>query len=304
MKAKLDVIKYRFIAIIPPILIFAAAIIVFFTLGFNRGIDFDSGLSVRVAIEGEVDISEVRDAVSSLSSVNVQTVNSGDDSVFQIKTKADETVLMNLLYEEFGEGEVTVLQSDYAGPKFSSSLLTTSIKAVLIAGARILVYIWVRFRLSYALSAILALCHDVLMMLAFILIFCLEVSSTTIAALLTIIGYSLNNTIVIFDRVRENVKLYKFEKVDAIINMSVNQSLTRTLITTATTLFAVIPLAIFSTGTIQAFAVNLIWGLIAGAYSSTFLAPSFLHWLNPLDPINKERKKKEEEGYHIGDAYV
>lgn len=303
MKYKLDVIKYRFIAIIPPALILLGALIIFFTLGFNRGIDFDSGLSVRVRIEGNVEISNVRDATRTLSSANVQTL-SGEGNVFQIKTKDTAEVLMNLLYEAYGANNVTVLQSDFVGPKFSSNLLSTSVRAVLIAVVLILIYIWIRFRLSYALSSILALCHDVLMMLSFILIFRLEVSSTTIAALLTIIGYSLNNTIVIFDRVRENVKIYPFEKVDNIINLSVSQSLSRTLITTGTTLFAVIPLAIFTTGTIQTFAINLIWGLISGAYSSTFLAPSLLHWLNPIDPINKKRKKKEEEGYHIGDAYV
>ena len=137
--------------------------------------------------------------------------------------------------------------------------------------------------------------HDVLAMLSFILIFRLEVSSTTIAAVLTIIGYSLNNTIVIFDRIRENIKIEKKLDVESLISMSVRQSMTRTVITSLTTLFAIVPLAFRGSGDIQLFAINLTWGLIAGAYSSVFLAPAFLSFFHRIMPINVEKEKKEEE---------
>ena len=201
----------------------------------------------------------------------------------------------SLLFSAFGEENTVVLQSDFVGPKFSSSLFRDSITGLLIALVLILGYIAIRFRFSYAISSIIALFHDVLAMLSFILIFRLEVSSTTIAAVLTIIGYSINNTIVIFDRVRENLKLEKGKSVDDVIALSVRQSLTRTIMTSLTTLVAIVPLAILGSGDIQLFAINLTWGIIAGAYSSNFLAPAFLHYFHKIMPIDKENEKKEEE---------
>lgn len=408
MKVKLNVIKYRYITLIPAILILIAGIVCFFTLGFNKSIDFEAGLSERIqiapvgltvsysgpssavlsadagtlrltlrssdgvsvtnypsasyptvaelasaldsvdgvtasAVDGslltedlvagaglpatltttpvrlnfategrDILIEDIRNALSSIEGVNVQVVGAASDGIFQIKLKTDEgesqssaeARVRTLLGDAFSPEQVVILQSDFVGPKFSASLLASSVKAVLIAVALILVYIWVRFRFAYAISSIIALCHDVLMMLSFILIFRLEVSSTTVAAVLTIIGYSLNNTIVIFDRVRENVTLMKGAKVDEIINTSVSQSLTRTIITTVTTLFAIVPLAIFGNGSIQVFAIDLTWGLLVGAYSSNFIAPSCLHWLHKVNAIDVVKKKDTNKDIHIGDAYV
>jgi len=404
---KLDVVKYRYITLIPSILIILAGLVLFFVRGFNKGIDFEAGLSERIQIapvgmyvsyDGSDDavlsvdantlrltirndkgaavtsfdnasypavadiaaalnqidgvhaevvdgslrsenlvsgfgfpaalsqdktkinfasvtkdvlIEDIRAALSDLD-INVQTVGAASDGIFQIKLKGEEgegqkdieNKIQRLLAQSFDPEQVVILQSDFVGPKFSSALLSSSIKAVLISVALILVYIWVRFRFAYAVSSIIALMHDVAAMFAFILIFNLEVSSTTIAAVLTIIGYSLNNTIVIFDRVRENVALLKGKKVDEIIGISVAQSLTRTIITSATTLFAIVPLAIFSNGGIQLFAINLTWGIIVGTYSSNFIAPSLLHWFNKIDAIDVVKKKETNKDIHIGDAYV
>ena len=155
----------------------------------------------------------------------------------------------------------------------------------------ILAYVTVRFRVSYAISSLAALLHDVLAMLALILICRLEISSTTIAAILTIIGYSLNNTIVIFDRVRENVMKNREGDVGEIITTSVNQSLTRTLITSLT----IVPLAIFSAGDIKLFAINLTWGILVGAYSSNFVAPSLLLLLHKKFPINVFKEADDKD---------
>ena len=187
------------------------------------------------------------------------------------------------------------------GPKFSSSLFRSSVSAILIAFVLILLYISVRFRISYALSSIIALIHDVLMMLSFVVILRLEVSSTTIAAVLTIIGYSLNNTIVIFDRVRENIKATRGSDPASMVSWSVRQSFSRTFITTLTTLFAIVPLSIFSTGDIRNFAINLIWGLVVGAYSSSIIAPALLMVFHRKFPIDKIKEKKEEEEYSLVD---
>lgn len=236
----------------------------------KQGINFSSSQKV-------VTISEIREALSSLKSVNVQTLGESGESIFQIKLRASEDgsqkstemEVSTLLEKAFDKEEIVILQSDFVGPKFSSTLFTTSIKAILVVMVLILIYISFRFHLSYALSSVIALLHDIFMMLAFIAIFRLEVSSTTVAAVLTIIGYSLNATIVIFDRVRENILDKKNRlPVDEVIAKSVRDSFTRTIITSVTTLFAVVPLAIFSTGAIRLFAINLIWGVLVGAYSS------------------------------------
>ncbi|NMA22566.1 MAG: protein translocase subunit SecF, partial [Spirochaetales bacterium] len=140
--------------------------------------------------------------------------------------------------------------------------------------------VWIRFRFAYAVSSLVALLHDVLAMLTMISLLRLEFSSTTIAALLTTIGYSLNNTIVIFDRVRENVTLNKSAPLAIQIDRSITQSVSRTVMAALTTLLAIVPLAIFASGDIRLFAVNMIFGLVFGTYSSNFLAPSLLHWIS------------------------
>lgn len=247
----------------------------------------------------DVTIDQVRAALKERN-VNVQTVGSVNQGIFQLKASTLENDTQEIMEADvaaslskvFGAENVVVLQSDFVGPRFSSTLITSSVKAILIAVLLILAYIWIRFRFAYAISAIIALLHDILMMLVFITIFRLEVSSTTIAAVLTIIGYSLNNTIIIFDRVRENVELLKGQSLDTVIDTSVTQSLTRTIITSLTTLFAVVPLAIFTNGSIQLFALNLIWGIVIGTFSSNFLAPALLHWFNKVKPVNVEKLKK------------
>ena len=257
----------------------------------------------------DVKIEDVREAVDSISGAKVQTVGDKNKAQFQVRIvlsdnegqKEAEEKVDNALSSYFGKENLVVLQSNFVGPKFSSTLLRSSLLAVLIAFVLILLYISIRFRLSYALSSIIALVHDVLMMLSFVVILRLEVSGTTIAAVLTIIGYSLNNTIVIFDRVRENIKNNKGGDVYNFVSLSVRQSFTRTAITTLTTLFAIVPLAIFGSGEIKLFAINLIWGLVIGAYSSSFIAPSLLMFFHKYFPIDKIKEKKEEEEYSLVD---
>ena len=250
----------------------------------------------------DVTIEDVRNALDSVGDAKVQTLGSAYEGSFQIRVNVDSSdtqesldkEVNDALFSAFGKDNVVVMQSDFVGPKFSAELLKNSFIAIAIALALILVYVTIRFRVSYAISSLVALFHDVLAMLSLILICRLEVSSTTIAAVLTIIGYSLNNTIVIFDRVRENVSAKRNEDVDALINLSINQSLSRTLITSLTTLFAIVPLAIFSSGDIKLFAINLTWGVLVGGYSSNFIAPAFLSSLHKKYPINVFKEKEDE----------
>ncbi len=246
--------------------------------------------SVKLNFQGSsrTSIDEVRKAIDVIPNAKVQTIGSEESSTFQIRfgvkegsTQASmENEVKAALAAYFGSGNVVVLQSDYIGPKFSKTLVSSSALAIAAAMVLILVYVWFRFRFAYAVSSLVALVHDVLAMLTMIVLLRLEFSSTTIAALLTIIGYSLNNTIVIFDRVRENVAINKSATLASQIDRSVTQSMSRTIMSAVTTLLAIVPLAIFASGDIRLFAINMIFGLIFGTYSSNFLAPTLLYWIS------------------------
>ncbi|MGD9927187.1 MAG: protein translocase subunit SecF [Sphaerochaeta sp.] len=247
---------------------------------------------------GNATIEDVRSALDSLGNVRVQTVGVDGSQTFQVRLgikegatqDSMETEVKNALNAAFGAGNVVVLQSDYIGPKFSATLLSSSILAIVVAMALILLYIWVRFRFAYAVSSLIALVHDILMMLTIITLFRFEFSGITIAALLTIIGYSLNNTIVIFDRIRENVALAPNVSLSVNIDHSVTQSLSRTVMSAVTTLIAIIPLAIFASGDIQLFALKMGFGILFGTYSSNLLAPAMLYWIS-----NAQAKKKAKK---------
>lgn len=279
--------------------------------GTSSSLDLTSGLSYPLLITSEVSyvnivggessivsIDNVRASLSSLGDPQVQVVGSESLSEFMVRVSDPEgnrkdeieTAITSSLEKSFGANTVVIKQSDYVGPRFSSSLASQSISLTIAALALILLYIWFRFKLGFAISAITALGHDVLIMLGFIGTFGLEVSTTTIAAVLTIIGYSLNDTIVVFDRVRENQDLLKGERYDKIVNISITQSLSRTIITSLTTLLAVVALFVFGTGSIKDFALNLIVGILVGTYSSIFIAsPVLLGWTN----VAKRRKAKK-----------
>ena len=267
--------------------------------GFPATLDSDiTSLNFEGKSGEDVTIDIVRAALDDLSGVQVQTVGNSDSQIFQIRigTKDGDTQssMEKAVSDDFSEAFTSegfvVLESNFIGPKFSQSLISGSILAVLAALVLILIYVWIRFQIAYALSSIIALTHDVLILLGFIALFNFEVSSTTIAAVLTIIGYSLNATIVIFDRVRENRGLMKGAAMNDIIEHSVTQTLSRTILSSLTTVLAVLPLAIFASGSIRLFAIEMIFGIVIGTYSSNFIAPSSLYWISGA--LEKRKNKR------------
>ncbi len=277
--------------------------------GTAKSVDLTSGLNYPLEITAEasyvnivgtdaVPINKVRAALSGLGNPLVQVVGKEFLSEFIIRvsdpegSKKDEIEIhiISSLEKVFGDNTVVIKQSDYVGPRFSSSLVSQSVSLTLVALLLILVYIWFRFKLGFAISAITALAHDVLIMLGFIGTIGMEVSTTTIAAVLTIIGYSLNDTIVVFDRIRENQGLLKGDRFNNIVDTSITQSLSRTIITSLTTLLAVTALYVFGTGSIKDFALSMIVGIFIGTYSSIFIAsPVLLELTN----VAKKRKAKK-----------
>ena len=254
--------------------------------GFNFGIDFKSGLSQRVEISADTEIADVKEALIGIDALQVQTVGDPADNNYIIRVGEDESVknfqaeaekqILNKLEAAFGTTSVEVLSTEFVGARLAGNLSSQTILLTLIALSLILVYIWFRFKLNYAVSSIVAIIHDVLFLLGFIGVMQLEFSTATIAAVLTIVGYSLNDTIVIFDRIRENTRIVKDKKFMEIINISITQSLSRTLVTSLTTFIAVLFIFIIGTGAIKIFALSLIVGIIVGTYSSIFIASTIL----------------------------
>ncbi|MCL2479308.1 MAG: protein translocase subunit SecF, partial [Treponema sp.] len=194
------------------------------------------------------------------------------------------------LESTFGQGNVAVTHSDYVGSRFSKQLTNQTGAMLGITMFLILIYASIRFKLQYAIGAVLALLHDGIIMIAFVVWTRMEFNTTTIAAVMTILGYSLNDTIVIFDRMRENLRIFPDDTFVAILNRSISECLGRTIITTGTTMAAVLSLYIFTTGSMKDFALLLLVGMTSGVYSTIFVASWFVDMWETRK-ANKEKKK-------------
>ena len=240
-------------------------------------------------VELVASLEAVREALEPLGRIDLRQVGGRDSQEYIVKLGAPSddaeeiATLQNriddLLAGRFGADQVLHRQTDYVGPSFSRFLGEQSISLVAITFVLILLYVTIRFKLAYAVGAIVALMHDALFMVGVLGVFQLEVGAATIAAILTVVGYSLNDTIVIFDRMRENLTLMRDSDFETMVDTSISQSLSRTILTSMTTLMAVAAIYIFGTGVIQAFALNLIIGVLVGTYSTLFIAtPVVMGW--------------------------
>ena len=267
----------------------------------GRGVESGEGQEAPAGQEaGEEDVSEMTGESGDESGGLEDTVTEEavDQEAAILAAQAEEPDILDRIQERitglldasFNRENILITRTDFVGPSFSRELLLGALGSVLLAIVLILIYITIRFKIGFAIGAVSALIHDVMIMLGFIGLAQLEVTSATLAAVLTIIGYSLNDTIVVFDRIRENSTLLRELDRGSIINTSISQSLSRTVITSLTTLLAVSAIFIFGTGVIRDLALNLIIGIIVGTYSSIFIAsPILLGWQNMRD-----RKKKEK----------
>lgn len=244
---------------------------------------------------------DVRSALSSMNDVSVKMLGDSKSNSFQIRAGDDgsdpeaskkiQQAIASRLSSAFGEDMIAVIKTDFIGSQFSSSLVLQSI--ILVAATLLLIWLYstIRFRWDFALGAVLAITHDALIMIAFIAWTGLEMNSTMIAAILTIIGYSINDTIVVLDRVRENMKTVKVTKFTELLNLSQTEILGRTVITTVTTLLAVFALYIFTSGSMKEFALALIVGMISGVYSTIMIASAFIALVRRNWKPSDEEKK-------------
>jgi preprotein translocase SecF subunit len=272
------------------------SIILFSFLGLNYGIDFRGGTMFMVSTSEPIDVSDIRDTLSTsqLGDISIsratnplETLSAGaianSDSIFIIKVEKTEGVNVETSVKSLLQNIVTnikFLQIESVGSKVSSELVRNGMLAVFFAVVSVLIYIWLRFEWQFALGAVLALIHDVILTIGIFSVLRYEFNLSIIAALLTIIGYSLNDTVVVFDRVRENLRNFKSLPLLKVLNMSINNTFSRTIMTSVTTLLALFALYFLGGDVIRGFTFAMIWGVLVGTYSSIFVAAKILLLLN------------------------
>jgi len=277
------------------------------TKGFNYGLDFAGGTLVQVHYTQKAPIDKVRDALSKEKKYEGASVTYfGNDNEIIIRTKTSSKSLGKDMGDSMrellkGTGEFKVRRVDMVGAKVGSELREKGLMSLILAIAGILIYVSFRFEWRFAIASVMALVHDVSIAMGAVVLFGIEVNLDTLAALLTILGYSLNDTIIVFDRIREGIKGSKENLLDKIIDESVTQTLSRTTLTSLTTFFVVLTLYLFGGEIISGFSFTLLVGVVVGTYSSIFVASPILMWLgfSVREFRDKEAKKlkiaKEKE---------
>ena len=253
--------------------------------GLNFGIDFKGGTLIELrSTETKINVSSLRDNLSQMDLGDVSVKNFGNDTDYLIKfeNNEDKNIIEKIkinLDKSFGNN-FNFRRVENVGPKVSDELLKSGVIAISVALVLMLVYIWIRFEWQFSLGAIIALFHDVIVTLGLFSLLGLEINLSIIAAVLTIVGYSMNDTVVIFDRVRENLRKYSDIKIYELTNISINETLSRTLITSITTLLALLSIFFFGGEILKGFSLAMIFGVIFGTYSSIYIANTILVRLN------------------------
>jgi len=260
------------------------------TQGLNFGIDFLGGTTIRTQSTQAVDVGAYRDSLSvmDLGDVSISEIfdpNFDDDqhvAMIRIQQQSGDDISVNDVTEDAlsalksFDPNISFVSVESVGPKVSGELIQTAILAVVLAIGAVLIYIWLRFEWQFAQGAVVALIHDVLLTIGVFSVLQIKFDLAIIAALLTIVGYSLNDTVVVFDRVRENLRKYKKRPYKEVLNISINETLSRTIATSFTTLLALIALFVLGGDVIRGFVFAMIWGVIVGTYSSVFIAAATL----------------------------
>ena len=296
MKIKFS--DYFKISNIISILFFLVSILLISFKGLNYGIDFKGGTLFEVQIkDNNTNITIIRDSLNNLKIGDINVKEFGKSGNFLIKVEKsekenNETVSLVKNTLNGVSNDISFRRVENVGPKVSSELLKSGIISICLALLAMLFYIWVRFEWQFSLGSIVALFHDVIITLGVFSLFSIEINLSIVAAVLTIVGYSMNDTVVIYDRIRENLSKYNNVNIIEISDMSVNETLSRTLITSVTTLLALLSIFILGGSILKGFSFAMILGVLIGTYSSIFIASPILKYLKVS---SKTLEKKEEE---------
>ena len=278
------------------------SIVLLVILGLNFGIDFRGGTLIQVKTQGPANISVMRDAVGSLNlgDLALQEFGEEDEVLIRVERQVGDSEeqqaaveVIKRALEDVIEGDIEYRRVEFVGPQVSSELVRAGALALGLALAAMLIYIWFRFEWQFSVGAVMALVHDVILTFGFFAITGLEFNLSIVAAILTIVGYSMNDTVVVYDRVRENLRKYKKMDLKELIDLSINDTLSRTTLTSVTTMLALVALAVVGGPVIAGFVLAMIWGVVIGTYSSIFVAAPVLLYLGVRREVfDKETDEK------------
>jgi len=287
---------YKKLNILSSILIIFSILVLLFK-GLNLGVDFKGGTLIELRTENSITtIAEIRQSFLQMNLGDVAVKKFGNENDYLVKieiTKSDDENFIKSINDKLSKDLGSVVnfrRVENVGPKVSNELLRAGLLAISLSLAAMLFYIWIRFEWQFSLGAIIALIHDVIITMGIFSFLAYEVNLSIVAAVLTIVGYSMNDTVVIFDRIRENLKKYSKISITEISDLSTNQTLSRTLITSVTTLLALFSIYIFGGAILKGFSFAMIIGVIVGTYSSIFVATPILNYTN----VNQKTVLKED----------
>ena len=298
MDNRINFSKYFKIANIFSLLAVLISVLFLFFKGLNYGVDFKGGTLLEIRIENKnIQIQDLRSSLdrAELGDVNVKQFGVEGDFLIKFEKNANENKkfisdLKNIITKKINSS-VNFRREETVGPKVSSELLKQGVTAIILALGAMLFYIWIRFEWQFSLGAIIALMHDVIITLGIFSILSIEVNLSIVAAVLTIVGYSMNDTVVIFDRIRENLLKYSKIKTNEIANISVTETLSRTIITSLTTLLALFSIFILGGEILKGFSFAMILGVLIGTYSSIFVASPVLNYFK----VSQKTLLKDED---------
>ncbi|CCQ73037.1 protein translocase subunit SecF [Magnetospira sp. QH-2] len=267
------------------LLLVIGSVALFSLRGMNFGIDFQGGIVIEVRSEKAADIGHMRSVLGDLGlgEVSLQEFGAPTDVMIRVQRQEGgekaQQIAVAKVKETLGDG-FEYRRTEFVGPKVSEELFWSGLQAVGFAILAILIYIWFRFEWQFGMGAVVALVHDILSTIGLFAITQMEFNLSTVAAVLTIAGYSINDTVVVYDRVRENLRRYKSRPLPEVLNISINETLSRTVMTSVTTLLALLALYFLGGEVIRGFSIALIWGIVIGTYSSIFLAVPLMLYMN------------------------
>ena len=299
---KIDFIGKRPFAFAFSLVLVALSVGFYFVKGLNYGIDFRGGILMEVRTPGPADLQQMRVDLSGLGlgEVALQEFGAPTDVLIRVERQPGgekaQMRAVEVVKEALGATVSSYRRVEFVGPKVGGELIRAGTIAVVLSILAIMIYVWFRFEWQFSIGAVVALIHDVITTIGIFSFLGLEFNLATVAAILTIAGYSINDTVVVFDRIRENLRKYKTMEVEQLLNLSVNNTLSRTVLTSVTTLLALVAIYYFGGAVISDFSFALIWGVLIGTYSSIWIASPVLLFLNIRGTISGApvAKKKAE----------
>jgi preprotein translocase subunit SecF len=283
---KIDFMRWHVFGFAFSILLGVVSIGLFVSIGLNLGIDFKGGLLIEAKTQGPADLSAMRGKIDALhiGEASLQNFGAPDEVLIRLPQqtggdKAQESAIV-AVKQALGEG-IEYRRQEVVGPSVGSELIRAGALATVLALLAILVYIWFRFEWQFGVGATISTIHDVVTTVGLFAIFQLEFNLTTLAAILTVAGYSINDTVVIYDRVREAMRRHRTMSFRELINLALNETLSRTILTVSTVALAVLSLLFFGGEVLKGFSIAMLWGIVIGTYSSLFIAAPIIYYIQP-----------------------